>query len=187
MKFIKNGLAVVLICLAADIHAAQGVGFGLSQKYCLGSICLGDVDADHPELNIKSVFYDIKKVVIPICYNSTFPVPAYKFPDGSQGEFTIQNDPANPNGGIDRYYRIQSIRIRFDPPLSAESARNLEQKIVSRYGMKKSTYGTFSVRDGKRKITFTNNGSANFNLDVTGIDSTEYLAQPGCIRKVPEL
>lgn len=187
MKLTRNGLAFLFLILAPDLHAAQGLGFGLSQKYCLGTICLGDIDAEHPELNIKSVFYDIKKIKIPICYSSTFPVPPYRFPDGFQGEFTIQNDPGRSNASIDEYFRIQSIRIRFDPALSPETARNLEQKIVSRYGMKKSTYRTFYVLDGTRKITFTNNGAANFNLDVTGIDGAEYLAQPGCTRKVPDL
>lgn len=186
MKLTKNSLIFIFLILAPDLSAAPNLGFGLSQRYCLGSICLGDVDADHPELGIKSVFYDIKRIKIPICYSSTFPLPAYRFPDGSQGEFTIQNDPGKPNG-IDEYFRIQSIRIRFDPPLSPETAKNLEQKIVNRYNMKKSTYRTFYVSDGKRKITFTNNGSANFNLDVTGIEGAEYLAQPGCIRKVPDL
>lgn len=187
MRFIK--LSFVFFCLiwTTSALAEKGSGFGLTQKYCLGSICLGDAAADHPEINAKSIFSDIKKIAIPTCYSSTFPSPIYNFQDGSMGEFVIQNDPANLDDKIEKYYRVQSIRIRFNPPLAREVAQKLEQDIVSRYRMKKASYGTFTYQDGKRKIYFTDNGSTTFSIYMTGVEGSEYAAQPGCTRTAPRL
>lgn len=187
MRPIKFILIFVCLTWTPYALAEKAIGFGLSQKYCLGNICLGDPAADHPELNAKSIFSDMKRISIPTCYNSTFPSPIYDFRDGSMGEFTIQNDPGNPDTDVAKYYRVQSIRIRFNPPLTRDVARKLEQDIVSRYKMKKDSFGTFILQDGKRKIYFTDNGSTTFSLTVTGIDGSEYTAQPGCVRKVPKL
>lgn len=187
MRFIRFGLAFFCLIGATGAFAGQAIGFGLSQKYCLGKICLGDPAADHPELDARSIFGDIKKISIPTCYSSTFSAPLYTFPDGSLGEFIIQNDPTNPAGDAARYYRVQSIRIRFNPPLAQDVARKLEQDIVRRYRMKKTSYGTFILQDGKRTVYFTDNGSTTFSLYVTGIDGSEYAAQPGCTRKAPKL
>lgn len=187
MRFIQ--LCLVFFCLIrADLTLADNtIGFGLSQKYCLGNICLGDAAADHTELSAHSIFGDMKKVSVPTCYSSTFPSPVYDFQDGRLGEFIIQNDPAKLDENIEKYYRVQSIRIRFNPPLAQDVARKIEQDIVSRYHMKKASFGTFILQDGKRRIYFTNNGSTTFGLHVTGIDGSEYAAQPGCTRKEPRL
>jgi len=187
MRFIKLSLSFLCLIWTTCACAEQAIGFGLSQKYCLGNICLGDPAADHPELKAKSIFGDMKKVSIPTCYNSTFPTPIHDFQDGSLGEFIIQNDPANLDSNVEKYYRVQTIRIRFNPPLAQDVARKLEQDIVTRYKMKKASFGTFTLQDGKRKIYFTDNGSTTFSLSVTGIDGSEYAAQPGCTRKAPKL
>lgn len=181
------GCSIFCLSLGVATAALAQTGFGLSKKYCLGDICLGDAAAEHPELNIKSIFADIKPIAVPVCYSSTFTTPVHDFANGSLGDFTIQNDPASQNADIMQYFRIQAIRIRFNPPLTPDSANRIEQDIVSRYGMRKSSYRTFYVQDGKRRINFSDNGSANYNLTVTGIERTEYQAQPGCIRKVPSL
>lgn len=187
MRFIKFSLVFFCLIWIPRAFAEGAIGFGLSQKYCLGNICLGDPAASHPELNAKSIFGDMKRISIPTCYSSTFPTPIYDFQDGSLGEFIIQNDPANLDRNVEKYYRVQSIRIRFNPPLTQDVAKKLEQDIVQRYRMKKASFGTFTLQDGKRKIYFTDNGSTTFSLYVTGIDGSEYAAQPGCIRKLPKL
>jgi hypothetical protein len=187
MRFIKFSLLFCCLIWTSNVFAEKPIGFGLSQKYCLGSICLGDPAADHAELNAKSIFGDMKRIAIPTCYSSTFSSPVYNFQDGSLGEFIIQNDPTNIDDNVEIYYRVQSIRIRFNPPLAADVARKLEQDIVNRYRMKKTSFGTFILQDGKRKIYFTDNGSTTFSLYVTGIDGSEYAAQPGCTRKAPRL
>ncbi|MDP2783269.1 MAG: hypothetical protein Q8O38_01555 [Sulfurimicrobium sp.] len=187
MRFIKFSLVFFCLIWTTNAFAEKTIGFGLSQKYCLGNICLGDPAADHPELNAKSIFGDMKRISIPTCYSSTFSTPLYDFRDGSLGEFIIQNDPANPDAHVEKYYRVQSIRIRFNPPLAPDVARNLEQGIVNRYRMKKDSFGTFILQDGKRKIYFTDNGATTFSLYVTGMDDSEYAAQPGCTRKAPKL
>jgi hypothetical protein len=187
MRFIQFSLVFFYLIWPTQAFADKTPGFGLTQKYCLGKICLGDAAADHPELNAKSVFSDMKRVSIPTCYNSTFSTPAYNFQDGSLGEFIIQNDPVNLGGNIETYYRVQSIRIRFNPPLAQDVAKKLEQDIVTRYRMKKISFGTFVAQDGSRKIYFSDNGSTTFSLYVTGIDGSEYAAQPGCTRKAPSL
>lgn len=187
MRFIKSSLVFLCLLWSANVFAEKTIGFGLSQKYCLGNICLGDPAADHPELNAKSIFGDMKRISIPTCYSSTFSSPVYDFKDGSMGEFIIQNDPANIDGNIEKYYRVQSIRIRFNPPLAQDVARKLEQDIVNRYRMKKTSFGTFILQDQTRKIYFTDNGSTTFSLYVTGMDGSEYSAQPGCTRKTPKL
>lgn len=187
MRFTQFCLVVFFLIWASQAPADNTIGFGLSQKYCLGSICLGDPAADHPELAAKTIFGDMKRVAIPTCYSSTFPSPVYNFQDGRLGEFIIQNDPTNLDENIEKYYRVQSIRIRFNPPLAQDVARKIEQDIVSRYHMKKASFGTFTLQDGKRKIYFTDNGSTTFSLHVTGIDGSEYAAQPGCTRKEPKL
>jgi hypothetical protein len=186
-RFIKLSLVFFCLIWTSSVFADKTSGFGLSQKYCLGNICLGDPAADHPELNAKSIFGDMKKISVPTCYNSTFPSPIYDFQDGSMGEFIIQNDPANLDGNVEKYYRVQSIRFRFNPPLAQDVARKLEQDIVTRYRLKKASFGTFTLQDGKRKIYFSNNGSTTFSLYVTGVDGSEYAAQPGCTRKEPKL
>jgi len=187
MRLLKFSLVFLCFLWASNVLAENKIGFGLSQQYCLGKICLGDAAADHPELNTKSIFIDMKRASAPICYSSTFPTPMYNFQDGSLGEFTIQNDPINIDSNIEKYYRVQSIRIRFNPPLSQDVAKNLEKDIVNRYKMKKSSFATYFVPDGKRRINFTNNGSTTFSLYVTGIDGSEYQAQPGCTSTAPRL
>ena len=187
MRLIRFSLVFFCAIWTTSVFAENTIGFGLAQKYCLGKICLGDPAADHPELNTKAIFGDIKQISIPTCYSSTFSAPLYTFPDGSLGEFIIQNDPANLDSKAERYYRVQSIRIRFNPPLAQDVARKLEQDIVKRYRMKKTSYGTFILQDGKRRIYFTDNGSTTFSMHVTGIDGSEYAAQPGCTREAPRL
>ncbi len=187
VKAITCGIFCIGLGLAAAAPADEGIGFGLARKYCLGSICLGDAAGAHPELKVGAVFADIKPIQVPVCFSSTFTTPMHDFGNGSMGQFVIQNDPARPDPDVAKYYRIQAIHIRFDPPLTADGATRIEQDVVNRYGMRKSSYRTFYLDDGKRKINFTDNGSANFNLSVTGIERPEYQAQPGCIRKAPSL
>lgn len=181
----------LVLCAGCLLYAAASdageTGFGLATRYCLAGICLGDAADAHPAVQAGRVFGDIKPIVPPVCFSSTFGTPVYDFGNGSLGEFVLQNDPSRRETVLGKYYRIQTIRIRFVPPLTADNAARIENEVVQRYHMKKSTYRTFFVDDGKRRITFTDNGASAFALTVTGPERAEYQAQPGCAPVRPTL
>lgn len=189
MKSLNYIIIVSVLSWATSTLAGEPLGFGLSKKYCLGEICLGEADADHPELKIGDV---LKKAARykkpPICNSSEASVYLrdIKFRNGTQGTIDLLADPDNLNARPEKYFHISSITVKFDPFLSAVGVNELQQKIVSRYGMERSSSYGFEVKDGKRAISFTVSPWES-RLAVNGIDNTEFQAQPGCSPKLPNL
>jgi len=109
-----------------------------------------------------------------------------KFRNGTQGIIYLLADPGNLNARPEKYFRISSITVKFDPFLSAEGVKELQQKIASRYGMERSSSYGFGVKDGKRAISFTVSPWES-RIAVNGIDNPEFQAQPGCSPKLPNL
>ncbi|HUW50666.1 MAG TPA: hypothetical protein VMV75_06590 [Sulfuricella sp.] len=189
MKPIKYVIIVCGLVWTTAALAGEPLGFGLSKKYCLGDVCLGEADADHPELKIGDA---LKKAArykkIPICNSSDASVylREVKFRNGTQGTIYLLADPGNLNAKPEKYFRISSITVKFDPFLSAEEVKELQQKIAGRYGMERSSSYSFGVKDGKRSISFTV-APWESRITVNGIDNSEFLAQPGCAPKLPNL
>lgn len=169
--------------------AGEPLGFGLSKKYCLGDICLGEADTDHPELKIgEAIRKTARYKKPPICNSSDASVYLrdIKLKNGMQGIIYLLADPGNLNNHPEKYFRISSITVKFDPFLSAESVKELQQKISGRYGMERSSSYGFGVKDGNRSISFTVSPWES-RIAINGIDNTEYQAQPGCSPKPPNL
>jgi hypothetical protein len=189
MKQIKYCIIIFGLMGTTATMAGESLGFGLSKKYCLGDVCLGETDADHPELKIGEA---LKKAArykkIPICNRSDASVylREVKFRNGTQGIIYLLADPGNLNAKPEKYFRISSITVKFDPFLSAEGVKDIQQKIVSRYGMERTSSYSFGIKDGKRSIGFTVSPWES-RIAVNGIDNSEFLAQPGCSPKPPNL
>jgi hypothetical protein len=125
---------------------------------------------------------------IPICNSSDASVYLrdVKFRNGTQGTIYLLADPGNLNVRHEKYFRICSVTVKFDPFLSAEGVKELQQKIADRYGMERSSSYGFGVKDGKRAISFTVSPWES-RIAVNGIDNSEFQAQPGCSPKPPNL
>lgn len=189
MKPLKILIAIAVLGWASAALAAEPLGFGLSKKYCLGDVCLGEANADHPDLKIGSV---LKKAArykkMPICNSSDASVYLrdVKFKNGTQGTIYLLADPGNPNVQLEKYFRISSITVKFDPFLSAEGVKELQQKIASRYGMEQTSTYAFGVKDGKRSISLTVSPWES-RIAISGIDNPEFQAQSGCSPELPNL
>ncbi|MCE5180909.1 MAG: hypothetical protein LLG15_03820 [Betaproteobacteria bacterium] len=189
MKPLETLIIVAALGWASAALAAEPLGFGLSKKYCLGDVCLGEADADHPDLKIGAT---LKKAArykkIPICNGSDALVYLrdVKFKNGTQGVVYLLADPGNPNTQIEKYFRISSITVKFDPFLSANDVKELQQKIAARYGMEQTSTYAFGVKDGKRLVSLTVSPWES-RIAVSGIDNPEFQAQPGCSPKLPNL
>jgi len=186
-----NTLIIIAFALGWTTAAPAGepLGFGLSKKYCLGEVCLGESDADHPELKIGEALRKAARYKkVPICNISDASVYLrdVKFRNGTQGIIYLLADPGNLNARPEKYFRISSITVKFDPFLSADGVKELQQKIAGRYGMERSSSYGFGIKDGKRSISFTVSPWES-RIVVNGIDNPEFQAQPGCSPKPPEL
>ncbi|GAO36919.1 hypothetical protein SCT_2334 [Sulfuricella sp. T08] len=189
MKQLKFLILALGLVWTTAILAGEPLGFGLLKKYCLGDICLGEADADHPELKIGEALRKAARYKkIPICNSSDASVYLrdVKFRNGTQGVIYLLADPGSPNAQPEKYFRISSITVKFDPFLSAEGVKELQQKIAARYGMERSSSYSFGVKDGKRSISFTVSPWES-RIAVNGIDNPEFQAQPGCSPKIPNL
>lgn len=189
MKSLKFIIIVFVLSWTAVALAGEPLGFGLSKKYCLGDVCLGEADADHPELKIGEVLRKAARYKkAPICNSSDASVYIrdVKFRNGTQGIIYLLADPGNLNPQPEKYFRISSITVKFDPFLSAEAVKELQQKIAGRYGMERSSSYGYGVKDGKRSISFTVSPWES-RIAVNGIDNPEFQAQPGCSPKPPNL
>jgi len=189
MKPLKYIIFVFALSWTTAALAGEPLGFGLSKKYCLGDVCLGEADADHPELKIGEALRKAARYKkIPICNKSDASVYLrdVKFRNGTQGIIYLLADPGNLNARPEKYFRISSITVKFDPFLSAEGVKELQQKIAGRYGMERSSSYGFGVKDGKRSISFTVSPWES-RIAVNGIDNLEFQAQPGCSPKPPNL
>jgi hypothetical protein len=189
MKPLKYLIFVFALSWTTAALAGEPLGFGLSKKYCLGDVCLGEADADHPELKIgEALRKAARHKKIPICNSSDASVYLrdVKFRNGAQGIIYLLADPGNLNTRPEKYFRISSITVKFDPFLSAEGVTELQQKIADRYGMERSSSYGFGVKDGKRSINFTVSPWES-RIAVNGIDNQEFQAQPGCSPKPPNL
>lgn len=189
MKQINYLIIIFSLIWTAAALAGEPPGFGLSKKYCLGDVCLGEADADHPELKIGEA---LKKAArykkVPICNSSDASVYLrdVKFSNGTQGTIYLLADPTNPNAKLEKYFRISSIAVKFDPFLLADEVKELQQKIADRYGMERSSSYGFAVKDGKRSVSLTVSPWES-KIAVSGIDNPEFQAQPGCSPKLPNL
>ena len=189
MQQIKYSFVIIGFILASSALAAEPLGFGLSNKYCLGDVCLGEGDANHPELKIS---VELKKVAkykkIPICRinDASVYLREVKYKNGTEGSIYLNADPANLSAKAEKYFRISSITVKFSPFLSAEAVTALEQKIASRYKMVKASTYSYEVNDGKRTISLTV-APWESRLAVSGFDSAEFAAQPGCGQQIPNL
>ena len=189
MNQIKFSLVFIGLMWAACSVAGEPIGFGLTNKYCLGDVCLGEVDANHPELKIADA---LKKVVkykkIPVCRaaDASVNLREVKFHNGTEGSINLNADPNNLNPAPEKYFRISSITVKFSPFLTAEGVKQLEQKIAGRYKMVLATAYSYEVNDGKRTISLTV-APWESRLAVSGFDAAEFLAQPGCAQQVPNL
>jgi len=189
MKTLKYIIIVFALSWTTAALAGEPLGFGLSKKYCLGDVCLGEADADHPELKIGEALRKAARYKkIPICNSSDASVYLrdVKFRNGTQGILYLLADPGNLNTRPEKYFRISSITVKFDPFLSAEGVKELQQKIAGRYGMERANEYSFGVKDGKRAISFTVSPWES-RIAVNGIDNPEFQAQPGCSPKPPNL
>lgn len=189
MKLLKCIIIAALSLWTTATLAGEPLGFGLSKKYCLGDVCLGEADADHPELKIgEALRKAARNKKIPICNISDASVYLrdVKFRNGAQGIIYLLADPSNPNARPEKYFRISSITVKFDPFLTAEGVKELQQKISGRYGMERSSSYGFGVKDGKRSIDFTVSPWES-RIAVNGIDNSEFQTQPGCLPKPPNL
>jgi hypothetical protein len=189
MKSLKYIIFVFALGWTTTTLAGEPLGFGLSKKYCLGDVCLGEADADHPELKIGEALRKASRYKkIPICNGSDASVYLrdVKFRNGTQGIIYLLADPGNPNARYEKYFRISSITVKFDPFLTAEGVKELQQRIVDRYGMERSSSYGFGVKDGKRTISFTAS-PWEARIAVNGIDNPEFQAQPGCSPNLPNL
>lgn len=189
MKPLKYIIFVFALSWTTAALAGEPLGFGLSKKYCLGDVCLGEADADHPELKIGEALRKAARYKkIPICNKSDASVYLrdVKFRNGTQGIIYLLADPGNPTARPEKYFRISSITVKFDSFLSAEDVKALELKIAGRYGMERSSSYGFGVKDGKRAISFTVSPWES-RIAVNGIDNPEFQAQPGCSPKLPNL
>lgn len=189
MKLLKYLIIVVALGGTTATLAGELLSFGLSKKYCLGEVCLGEADADHPQLKIgETLRKAARHKKIPICNSSDASVYLrdVKFRNGTQGVIYLLADPGNPNARPEKYFRISSITVKFDPFLSAEGVKELQQKIADRYGMERSSSYGFGVKDGKRTISLTVSPWES-RIAVNGIDNPEFQAQPGCSPKLPNL
>ncbi|GEM_PF-6308595 len=189
MKHLKYIIIVFAYIWAVPALADELLGFGLSKKYCLGDVCLGEADADHPELKIGEALRKAARYKkIPICNSSDASVYLrdVRFRNGAQGVIYLLADPGNPNAKPEKYFRISSITVKFDPFLSADGVKELQQKIADRYGMERSSSYGFGIKDGKRSISFTVSPWES-RIAVNSIDNQEFQAQPGCSPKLPNL
>lgn len=189
MKQIKYSLIILGFIWTTAALASEPLGLGLSKKYCLGDVCLGETDADHPELKIgEALKRSARYKRFPICSiaEASVSLRDVKFKNGTQGIIILHADPGNPSAQPEKYFRVSSITVKFDPFLSADAVKALEQKIASRYGMERASSYSFGVKDGKRTVGFTATPWES-RLVVNGIDSSEYLAQPGCTQNLPNL
>lgn len=185
MKPLKYIVTIFVLGWTTAALAAEPLGFGLSKKYCLGDVCLGETDADHPELKIGEVLRKAARYKkIPICNSSDASVYLrnVKFSNGTQGIIYLLADPGSLNPRPEKYFRISSITVKFDPLLSPESVKELQEKIVGRYGMERASSYSFGVRDGKRTISFSISPWES-KIAVEGIGNPEFQAQPGCSPK----
>lgn len=186
IKFCMVFIGVMWVTSAA---AGESPGFGLSSKYCLGDVCLGETDANHPELKISDALKKVAKYKkIPICRmaDASVNLREVKFKNGTEGSINLNADPRNLNSKPEKYFRISSITVKFSPALSAEGVKQLEQKIVGRYKMVRATAYSYEVYDGKRTISLTV-APWESRLTVTGFENVEFLAQPGCAPIMPNL
>jgi len=189
MKQIEFGLVVIGLMWATSTVAAEPVGFGLAGKYCLGDVCLGETDANHPELKISDALKKVAKYKkIPVCRaaDATVNLREVKFNNGTEGSVNLQADPSNLDPRPEKYFRISSITVKFSPFLTAEGVKLMEQKIAGRYNMVRATAYSYEVNDGKRTISLTV-APWESRLAVTGFDNAEFLAQPGCVHQMPNL
>ena len=189
MKLLRYIIIVFLLCWTTAPLAGEPLGFGLSKKYCLGDVCLGEADADHPELKIGGALRKVARYKkAPICNSSDASVYLrdVKLKNGMQGIIYLLADPGNLNNRPEKYFRISSITVKFDPFLSADGVKELQQKIAGRYGMERSSAYGFGVKDGNRSISFTVSPWES-RLAVNGIDNLEFQAQPGCSPESPNL
>lgn len=189
MNQIKFCMVFISCIWASATFAAEPVGFGLSKKYCLGDVCLGDTDANHPELKIGAALKKVAKYKkIPVCRvtDATVNLREVKFKNGTEGSLILQADPGNLNPRHEKYFRISSITVKFSPFLTAEGVKQLEQKIAGRYNMVRATAYSYEVNDGKRTISLAV-APWESRLAVGGFDNAEFLAQPGCAQQVPNL
>ena len=189
MKPLNYIIIVFALSWTTVALADESLGFGLTKKYCLGDVCLGEADADHPELKIGEALRKAARYKkIPICNKSDASVYLrdVKFRNGTQGIIYLLADPGNLNARPEKYFRISSITVKFDPFLSAEGVKELQQKIAGRYGMERSSSYGFGVKDGRRSIDFTVSPWES-RIAVNGIDNSEFQTQPGCLPKLPNL
>ncbi|MBU1690157.1 MAG: hypothetical protein KJ958_14155 [Gammaproteobacteria bacterium] len=189
MKSLKYIVIAFVLSWTTVVLAGEPLGFGLSKKYCLGDVCLGEADADHPELKIGEALRKAARYKkTPICNSSDASVYLrdVKFRNGTQGVIYLLADPGNLNAQPEKYFRISSITVKFDPFLSADGVKELQQKIASRYGMERSSSYSFGAKDGKRTISFTVSPWES-RIAINGIDNLEFQAQPGCSPKLPNL
>ncbi len=189
MKPLKYLIIVLALGWTTAALAGEPLGFGLSKKYCLGDVCLGESDADHPELKMGEALRKAARYKkLPICNISDASVYLrdVKFRNGTQGVIYLLADPGNRNIRPEKYFRISSITVKFDPFLSAEEVKELEQKIAGRYGMARSSSYSFGVKDGKRTISLTVSPWES-RIAVDGIVNPEFQSQPGCSPKLPNL
>ena len=68
MKPLTYLIIVFALSWAPAALAGEPIGFGLSKKYCLGDVCLGEADADHPDLKIGEALRKAARYKkIPLC------------------------------------------------------------------------------------------------------------------------
>lgn len=190
MKQIHWGFVFLGLIFAGQVQAAVPLGFGLSNKYCLGDVCLGEAAANHPELKISE---ELKKVAkyrkAPVCrFNeASVYLREVKYKNGTEGSIYLLADPANLSPNLEKYFRISTITVKFSPFLSPEAAKALEQKIAGRYKMARASAYSYEVKDGSRTIRLTVS-TWESSLVMTGVDGSEYSAQPGCAQEqIPNL
>lgn len=189
MSQIKFCVICFCVLWATGSLAAEPIGFGLTKKYCLGDVCLGDSGAMHSELKAGAA---LKKAVkykdAPICRvaDASVNIREVRFNNGSEGSVGLHADPVQWRPQVDQYFRISSVTVKFSPFLSAEGVKQLEQKIAGRYSMVRATAYSYEVVDGKRIISLTV-APWESRLVVSGFDNAEFLAQPGCESKIPSL
>jgi hypothetical protein len=143
----------------------------------------------HPELKIGEALRKAAQYKkIPICNISDASVYLrdVKFRNGTQGIIYLLADPGNLNARYEKYFRISSVTVKFDPFLSADGVKELQQKIASRYGMTRSNEYSFGVKDGRRGVSLTVSPWES-KIAVEGLDNPEFQAQPGCSPEPPNL
>ncbi len=130
VKFLRRALVPVLGALVMNSATANPFEGVDANKYCLSNVCLGAPLSSMPEA-LKDLAAGNKLAANPcklnyLSYYGSFDASGRKFQLG------IINDPSLLGKPVGEYYRIASVIVLFEKPLTSADTIALDQELKSR-------------------------------------------------------